>query len=266
VTVVQMASALGAIANDGVLVPPRVVLGTRDAGGWLQPAPPAAKHRALERQTADLVRQMMEHVVAEGTGKRAAVPGYRIAGKSGTAQKAISGGYSATDYMASFGGFGPADEPRIVALVVLDSPRGEWTHGGQVAAPVFAAIMGEALRHLRAPYDDPPAPAERKSPDESLLVTATTRGRALAHPVTPGVMPDLIGLALREALPRLVAAGCRPDARGSGVVLDQQPPAGAALPPGDSCRLVLGPPAQLAAERALQDAAAATGTLPGAAP
>ena len=97
---------------------------------------------------------MMEGVLVRGTGQRARIPGYRIAGKSGTAKKVVSGAYSTTDYVASFGGFGPVNAPRVVAFVVIDTPRGGEYYGGQVAAPVFQRIMQDALGYLRAPSDD----------------------------------------------------------------------------------------------------------------
>lgn len=151
VTPLQMASAIAAIANDGVLVPPRLVLGTRDSRHGFVRLPAAEPRRVISSRAAQEITGMLRAVVERGTGTRAAVPGYRVAGKSGTAQKAVKGGYSETDFMASFGGFAPTDDPRVVCLVVLDSPRGRAHQGGQVAAPVFGRILSEALRHLRVP-------------------------------------------------------------------------------------------------------------------
>ena len=96
---------------------------------------------------------MMEGVILRGTGVKSRIPGYRLAGKSGTARKVVKGRYSDTDYIASFGGFGPLTAPRIVGLVVLDTPE-DLHHGGQVAAPVFRRIMESALSHIRAPHDE----------------------------------------------------------------------------------------------------------------
>lgn len=162
VTVLQMATAFAVLANDGVLVPPRLVLGHVDPSGELVPrqAPPA--RRVLTVESARRVTVMMEGTIVEGTGRRAGVTGYRLAGKSGTAQKVAPGGYSETEFVASFGGLAPVTRPRLVALVVLDTPRGSRHHGGQVAAPVFARIMADALRALRVPPDaDEPALALR---------------------------------------------------------------------------------------------------------
>lgn len=96
---------------------------------------------------------MMEGVVLRGTGTRAKVEGYRLAGKSGTARKLVDGRYSDTEYVASFGGFGPLNSPRLVALVVIDTPQGDHS-GGKVAAPVFRRIMEDALSYVRAPRDE----------------------------------------------------------------------------------------------------------------
>jgi len=95
-----------------------------------------------------------------GTGRRARVEGYQVAGKTGTAEKAIPGGYSATDYMASFAGFLPAEAPEIVIVVVVDTPRGVHT-GGRVAGPAFREIAEQAVRYLDIPPVETPAMAKR---------------------------------------------------------------------------------------------------------
>jgi hypothetical protein len=165
------------------------------------------------------------------------VPGFRLAGKSGTAQKAVPGGYSEDEYMASFGGFGPSHAPRLVALVVLDSPRGEWIYGGQVAAPVFGRIMADALRHLRVPYDNPPQTAP--APDHVRRASILERDRTLARRMARGQVPDVAGLGAREAISRLVFEGYTARVRGTGSVVSQTPPAGTRLERGESCTLVL---------------------------
>ena len=115
---------------------------------------PARRCRSQRQRVLDphLCREligMLESVVAaEGTGKRAAIPGYRVAGKTGTAWKATAGGYSTDRYMAVFGGMAPASNPRLAAVVVIDEPSAGKYMGGDVAAPVFAAVVGHALRLL----------------------------------------------------------------------------------------------------------------------
>lgn len=155
VTAVQLAAAIGAVANDGVLVQPRVVLGTRAPDGTWEPEERTADRRVISSRTAETLTRFMEAAVLRGTGTEADVPGYRVAGKTGTARRHVEDqGYSKGMYYASFGGFAPSRDPRLVLLVVFDSPRGARYYGGQVAAPVFARIMAASLAHLRVPPDD----------------------------------------------------------------------------------------------------------------
>jgi cell division protein FtsI/penicillin-binding protein 2 len=148
VTPAQMIAAYGAIANKGVLTEPHLVdrIGN---GKRVQPV----RRRILTTQTADEVRHMLREVVEEGSGTAAQVPGYRIAGKTGTAAKPDGeGGYSTSNYVASFVGFVPAKHPSLVILVTVDEPRGAiW--GGVVAAPAFAEIANFALQYLEIPPD-----------------------------------------------------------------------------------------------------------------
>ena len=140
VTPMQMATAYTAIANHGVMRRPYVVKGD-------QPPP---KH-VLTRKTAEQVSHMLEGVLAAGgTAQEAQVEGYTLAGKTGTAEKAIKGGYSKTDFIASFIGFAPAKNPRLLVAVMVDTPRGD-IYGGTVAAPAFERIMEFALPYLKIP-------------------------------------------------------------------------------------------------------------------
>jgi cell division protein FtsI/penicillin-binding protein 2 len=151
VTPVQLASAYASIANGGVWVEPHLV--DRVAGeGRTKPT----RKRIVSRQVADTMVEMMRGVVTEdGTGIAAAVPGYQVAGKTGTAAKPDErGGYSTSRYVASFVGFVPASAPRLVILVTVDEPRGAiW--GGVVAAPAFQQIARFALQYLEVPPDAP---------------------------------------------------------------------------------------------------------------
>ncbi len=240
VTVAQMGAMLATLANDGVRVAPRVVLGLRDEDGRFVRAARPEPVRVLSERTAGELRSMMETVISRGTGSRAAVPGYRVAGKSGTAQKAVRGGYSDSDYMASFGGFGPADDPRLVAIVVLDSPRGHWIHGGQVAAPVFANIVGPALRHLRVPGDADLLPHPDRSRTARFAIGEREPRPAAPRSATGGVgMPDLGGRSARGAIAALAALDCRLRVEGAGYVVAQHPAPGTALAPGDVCAVRL---------------------------
>jgi cell division protein FtsI (penicillin-binding protein 3) len=145
VTALQMLDVYAAIANDGVLVQPKLVKGTVDATGVRRDTPPSPTRRVVSAATARTMRGMLVDVVREGTGTLAAIPGYAVAGKTGTARKPLEGARGYSDrHVASFAGFAPADDPRLAAIVVLDEPFP--IYGGVVAAPVFARIMQEALR------------------------------------------------------------------------------------------------------------------------
>jgi len=149
VTPIQMAAAYGAVANGGVWVQPHLVAST--VGGK---RPAVERRRILSESVAHQLLSMMINVVAEGTGTLAHVPGYLVAGKTGTAQKPdpATGGYSRSRYVASFVGFVPASKPRLVILVSVDEPRGAiW--GGVVAAPAFRDIAKFDLQYLEVPPD-----------------------------------------------------------------------------------------------------------------
>ena len=146
VTPMQMGAAYAAIANGGILRPPRVV----DAiGGRRTPTPPG--QRILSEKTARAVRLMLEGVLgAGGTASGAAIEGYNLAGKTGTAQKPEAGGYSKDKYVASFVGFAPSRRPKLLVAVMVDEPQGD-IYGGAVAAPAFRDITSFALNYLRIP-------------------------------------------------------------------------------------------------------------------
>ena len=143
-SVLQLAHAYLALANDGVTLP--VSLLRRDR--------PPAGERVFSERTAVDVRHMLESVVAKGgTAPAAAVPGYRVAGKTGTVKKLTHRGYAEDRYRAVFVGMAPASRPRLVMAVMIDEPRGRKYYGGDVAAPVFGRVMREALRLLNVPPD-----------------------------------------------------------------------------------------------------------------
>ncbi len=156
VTGLQMVNAYSAIANDGVLLRPYLVDKiVSSSGETIFKAKPDVLGRPVRPEVARQVREMLVGVTEEGgTGKRAAVPGYSIAGKTGTAQKAVPGGYSSTDYYASFVGFVPGTAPVFCVLVSVERPRPQHM-GGFVAAPVFAKIAATAARYLEVPPDLP---------------------------------------------------------------------------------------------------------------
>ncbi len=165
VSALQMLAAYNAVANGGKYVAPRLVRATIDGSGVEHAADAARTRRAVSVSTASAVTAMLEEVVKSGTGTLAQIPGYRVAGKTGTARKPAPGGTGYIDgaYVSSFAGFAPADHPAITAMVMLDEPTPIF--GGLVAAPVFSDLARAALRALRVPPSvsamavTPPSPA-----------------------------------------------------------------------------------------------------------
>lgn len=157
VTPLQMVTAVSAIANGGVLMKPYVVSEIRNAKGQLvAQTMPQAKRRVISADTARTLTTLLEGVVTGGTGGKAAIPGFRVAGKTGTAQKVDprTGRYSSALSVGSFLGYVPAEDPRLAMIVVIDEPRGEaW--GGVVAAPVFRRVGEQVLNYLGVAVDEP---------------------------------------------------------------------------------------------------------------
>ena len=151
VTQLQAAQVYQTIANDGVRITPTVIAGTVDPNGDFQPAPTQPQTRVVSANTAKLVREMMESVVSEeGTAPGAAIPGYRVAGKTGTANRRDDECHCYRGYVSSFIGLAPADKPRFVVAVVLDNPR-NGHYGGVLGGPVFKEVMTFALQKYRVP-------------------------------------------------------------------------------------------------------------------
>lgn len=270
VTAVQMAAAVGAVANGGYLMKPLIVRRVEDsAGAVVQETKPLAVRRVLEPETVDVLTELLKGVVQHGTGRRAAVPGYVVAGKTGTAQKVdASGHYSMVDHVASFVGFVPASRPALLVMVSLDTPKGPRNEGGDVAAPLFSRIAEQALRQLGVPPDDPerllrvtapgpaavtrasyeqgdaPATAAVRSGGElsklSLAAVTPAESGARDDAEGPSLMPDLRGQSAREAAIKAARRGLIVELRGSGQVLSQSPEAGTEIEPGLTCVLTLG--------------------------
>ncbi len=274
-TTVQLATALSALANGGLLYRPRIVLEIRDANG----APVVHYHkrwrRVVSTRVTRTVLKMMRTVVQKGgTGEEAALDGYSVAGKTGTAQKVAATsakrakaqaealakaarlgrtlqrkptGYSEDLYLASFMGVVPASRPRVAIVVSIDEPQGEH-YGGTVAGPVFREIAAEAMRYLGVPRDLGPNTSRRHKGHKVKLPTSlpTDEPRAPALPAAaprgPTMqMPDLHGLSLKAVVDRLRKLHLRCRIRGTGRVVNQQPPAGVASRK-TACRVVLAPP------------------------
>jgi cell division protein FtsI (penicillin-binding protein 3) len=163
VTAVQMLAAYNSVANGGLYVAPKLVRATLDGQGRRKLTPPSTTRRVVTATAARQMTAMLDEVVRVGTGQLAAVNGYTVAGKTGTARKPLEGGtgYKAGAYMSSFAGFVPAEKPAFSIMVILDEPTPIF--GGLVAAPVFADLAGYALREFRVP--PPPPMAVSAVPD-----------------------------------------------------------------------------------------------------
>jgi cell division protein FtsI (penicillin-binding protein 3) len=250
-------SAFAAIANGGRLMQPQIVRAVLEGDGHtvVRAVEPRVVRQVISPETVQVLTQMMTAVVREGTGHNAAIPGYAVAGKTGTAQKmdpAIRR-YSRAPGVLSFIGFAPADDPRLVMLAMLDEPKNEkW--GSEAAAPIFAAIGREALRYMNVPpRDTTPVPIVRGEIASADLPAETTP--ALPWPagavqlasfdqVEDGaVMPRVEGLSLRQAMEALAPFGVEVEISGRGMVRGQSPPAGASLARGTVCHLTLASPA-----------------------
>jgi cell division protein FtsI (penicillin-binding protein 3) len=280
VTAIQMIAAANVVATSGYLMRPRLVLGFGGEASRAMVRPEPVR-RVIREDTARRMREILSGAVEHGTGQRAAIEGYRVAGKTGTAQKAVLGGYSQSEYIASFVGFAPAARPEITALVILDSPEGD--HSGSRAASVFARVVERSLSYLGVPRDDEPvarfakvwpqsapilgAPAPAAPGSVLMEVGASSWATARSRRVEA---PDVLGLPSRDALASFVARGLVPDLAGEGFVVDQSPLPGDTIEPGARARLVLAPsrpeateaPPEPAPEKAVLRVARAFGAEP----
>src|SRR5882762_7679183 len=281
VTPIQLATAVSAIANGGLLYKPHVIAELRrgdkalPAEGALASAEPK---RVIRAETAATLRQLMEGVVLHGTGPLARLDGWTAAGKTGSAQKIdpATGRYSPTQLIASFTGFAPISNPAVTILVSLDSPVGQH-EGGQVAAPVFKRIAEQVLSYLDVPRDVPLNPRliqaayKRQMASESSILedftptdfseqpdqpparsaaTNSTEGPSSAPAVTVAVdeggdipVPDFSGKTMREVTEACLRLGLEPVLVGSRLAANQAPAAGAKVRRGAKITVQFGTPA-----------------------
>ncbi|MDD4599569.1 Stage V sporulation protein D [bioreactor metagenome] len=220
VTPLQLATAMAAIANDGVLLRPHIIKEIQNEDGSIYSASSTQVVRqVISLDTSRTLTEMLEKVVSEGGAKRAAVKGYRIAGKTGTAEKPREDGrgYYAGRYIASFVGFAPVENPQIVVLVVLDDPNGAY-YGGEIAAPVAGEIFAKVLRYLNVhPLEAQPILPKPTYKTAAPVVAPPTK------PVPAGkvIVPDLRGKTLRQAGELLSKAGLGMIPEGSGIAASQ---------------------------------------------
>ncbi len=217
VTPLQLITAMSAIANDGVLMKPYIVKAVyNEDGSVYEETTPHEVRRVISSETDKTLLGLLEQVVATGGGGKARVKGYRIGGKTGTAQKPDpdSGGYKEGCYIASFCGFAPADDPEVTLLVIIDEPSGGNYYGGQIAAPVAAKIFQQLFRYLNV--EPSSNPFEEKKPEAAAPAAKQT--------VAPATVPDVVGLDVAEAQKIIQGAGLRMRAEGRGTAISQDVP------------------------------------------
>jgi cell division protein FtsI (penicillin-binding protein 3) len=269
----QLARVTAVVANGGYLVQPHLVTRVVEPGGRPREVAIAQPVRVVSAETAHSISRILVGVVDHGTGAKAAIPGFAVAGKTGTAQKAGVGGYIPGRHVPNFAGFAPADHPRCVAVVVLEEPQGRY-YAADVAAPLFQRVVSQALGILRV------APREQQVPASVLaeaapppppagyvegLVPVARRGEAsvpIGPPAAPGggapiaamaasaaaelgspaagnLTPSVLGMSARQALALFARAGALARIQGTGFVVAQDPPPGTPLRAGDVHTLFL---------------------------
>ena len=230
VTPMQMITGISAVANGGHLMVPHLVKEIRNRQGQvIETVAPQKVRQVISEDVSKRLCLLLENVVKNGTGSRAYVEGYRVAGKTGTAQKPGPGGYMEGKYVASFAGFAPANDPQIAALVVVDEPQGYPYFGGTLAAPVFKRVVEDTLSYLGVPRVDtgeeaPKIPGEAQVPAKKDVE-----------------VPNVSGKSLEEAKSILSKAGLQSVIEGTGSkVLSQLPKAGAVVKEGTGVILYIG--------------------------
>lgn len=213
VTPLQLITAVSAVANGGYLMEPHLVKSIISADGVVEKTiEPVIKRQVISEATSKLLCEMLEQVVATGTGKNAYVRGFRVAGKTGTSEKIDqkdAEGNPSTAVVASFCGFAPADDPQVAVIVILDEPNGSSTFGGVIAAPIVGAIMADILPVLEV---EPVYTAE-----EMADMQVKT--------------PDVVKLTVADATAKIKKAGLKVRTIGTGLtVVSQTPAAGRAIP------------------------------------
>ena len=246
VTPIQIATAYAAIANGGVLMQPYIFKKEYDAAGKsIREGKPQQVRRVVSVQTAGTMRDFFEGVVQRGTGKSAAIPGVRIAGKTGTSKKYVEGQYASGSYTASFVGFFPAADPQIVCLVMIDNPHAGNYTGGTTSAPVFRAIAEQLLNTsdvFAAPAQTVIAnSASPRQTGGAVFDPLSTKEKSSIIIVAAGTVPNVKGYSVRRAVNILTTGKFEPVISGSGTVINQQPAPGEPAKAGMKVRLICQP-------------------------
>jgi cell division protein FtsI (penicillin-binding protein 3) len=232
-TSLQLTMAMAAIANGGNLMRPYVVRAiTDESGRVVRETGPEIVRRVFSRRTAKKVAQILEDVASEdGTGSKAAIDGFRVAGKTGTAQKvdATTRQYSSSKYVSTFVGFAPAEDPKLVILAMIDEPEGQ-RYGGLVAGPVFREVGQWCLNHLRINPSIRVAEADKGIQSRTARSSSPTPAleKAVSEvrndlKLTAGLLPDFRGLTMREVLREGETLGIKVALEGTGFAFKQDP-------------------------------------------
>ncbi len=238
-TALQIVTATSAIANGGLLMRPYIVREILDYNGQsVKTVQPQVVRQIVKHSTADIIMELMEAVVKEGTGKNAAIEGYRVAGKTGTTRKSH---VETKQYIAGFVGIVPADDPALTIYTYIDNPNPKKAYfASEVAAPLFKRIAENSLRCLGIPPSVKPMP---------MFLTSTVPDERPKHHVeksgpiqTAETMPNVMGLTMVEVKEKLAPLQCPVKFIGSGVVIEQSPPAGASMKTAQRCLIVFGSP------------------------
>ncbi|MFE8695282.1 stage V sporulation protein D [Cytobacillus sp. FJAT-53684] len=221
VTPIQQVAAISAAINGGTLYTPYVAKELVDSktGEVVMRKTPVAKRTVISKETSNEIRHALESVVAQGTGGKAFIEGYRVGGKTGTAQKAKDGRYLENNHIVSFIGFAPADDPELVVYVAVDNPKGTVQFGGVVAAPIVGNIMEDSLRAMGVEPRKDQIEKKYTWPDAPMIE-----------------VPDLVGITKQELGELFI--NLRIDASGTGdKVVKQTPEPGIKLKEGSTIRL-----------------------------
>lgn len=208
VTPIQMAAGLAAVVNGGNLVKPQLVEKIIDKNGNIvKDFKQESSAQVVSKKTSQELLDILEDVVSEGTGRNAYIEGYRVGGKTGTAQKPEAGGYKEGKYVSSFIGTAPINDPALICLVIVDEPKGYPYYGGAVAAPIFKEVMKESLQYLNIPLQKfEESEAEKEKIDDNRLVK----------------VPDLTGLSKEKAVEALKVLNLKIEISGSDNYIAKQ--------------------------------------------
>ncbi|AHF09913.1 penicillin-binding protein [Dehalobacter restrictus] len=253
VTPIQLLTAICAVANGGQLMQPYIVENIKNKDGEIvSKTQPKIVRQVISKTTSKTMSDILVSVVDSGTGSRAKIPGIKVAGKTGTAQKIDpeTGKYSDTDYIVSFVGYAPADDPKIAVLVVIDTPHAPVIQGGTLGGPRVKNIIEGTLQYYGVPVSaETPSDLTKVDPDVLAEQAAAKNGNTEADKNSPParqagegevLVPDLKGLTIRQAGELLGKLDLRYEFGGSGLAYKQSPEAGKVVNRGDTIEVLFG--------------------------